>query len=170
MRYKLEEHLNDWVKAQFKKLGLKNQKDYYTESAIPDYLKEALRGRAKTVKSIESNSELESYKLEEHLNDWVKVQFERLGLKNQKDYYTESAIPDYLKEALRGRAKTENKTNFGKPDFSIIKYAQAPVIIENKLGIKNLISESKDGIKFDEKSVQSYAVNGALYYAIGMIA
>ena len=110
------------------------------------------------------------YKLEEHVNDWVKAQFKKLGLKNQKDYYTESAIPDYLKEALKGRAKTENKTNFGKPDFSLTQYAQAPIIIENKLGIKNLISESKDGIKFDEKSVQNYAVNGALYYATGMIA
>lgn len=110
------------------------------------------------------------YKLEEHVNDWVKAQFDKLGLKNQKDYYTESAIPDYLKEALRGRAKTENKTNFGKPDFSIIKYAQAPVIIENKLGVKNLISETKDGIKFDENSIKDYAVNGALYYATGMIA
>ena len=44
--YKLEEHVNDWVKSKFKKLGLKNQKDYYTESAMPDYLIEALRGRA----------------------------------------------------------------------------------------------------------------------------
>jgi len=110
------------------------------------------------------------YKLEEHVNDWVKAQFDKLGLKNQKDYYTESAIPDYLKEALRGRAKTENKTNFGKPDFSITKYTQAPVIIENKLGVKNLISETKDGIKFDEKSIRDFAVNGALYYATGMIA
>jgi len=124
----------------------------------------------KTVKSIEPDSELESYKLEEHLNDWVKVQFERLGLKNQKDYHTESAIPDYLKEALQGRAKTEKKTNFGKPDFSITKYKQAPIVIENKLGLKKLIEETKDGVKFDEKSVQNFAVNGALYYATGMIA
>lgn len=112
----------------------------------------------------------ENYKLEEHLNDWVKVQFERLGLKNQKDYYTEGAIPDYLKEALKGRAKTENKTNFGKPDFSLTKYKPIPIIIENKLGAKKLISETKDGIKFDEKSIKDYAVNGALYYATGMIA
>ena len=116
-------------------------------------------------KSITSN-----YKLEEHLNDWVKSQFEKLGLRNQTDYYTESAIPDYLKEALKGRAKTENKTNFGKPDFSLTKYKQIPVIIENKLGIKKLISETKDGIKFDENSIKDYAVNGALYYATGMIA
>lgn len=116
-------------------------------------------------KSITSN-----YKLEEHVNDWVKSQFEKLGLRNQTDYYTESAIPDYLKEALKGRAKTENKTNFGKPDFSLTKYKQTPVIIENKLGIKKLISETKDGIKFDENSIKNYAVNGALYYATGMIA
>lgn len=110
------------------------------------------------------------YKLEEHVNDWVKAQFVKLKLKNQNDYYTESAIPDFLKDALKGRAKTQNKTNFGKPDFSLTKYKQAPVIIENKLGLQKLLSETKDGIKFDEKSIKDYAVNGALYYATGMIA
>lgn len=110
------------------------------------------------------------YKLEDHLNDWVKSKLDKLKLKNQKDYHTESAIPEYLKEALKGRAKTENKTNFGKPDFSITRYDKAPVIIENKLGLKKLIAETKDGIKFDEKSIKDYAVNGALYYATGMIA
>lgn len=117
-----------------------------------------------------TNDSPQLYKLEDHINDWVKTKLERLKLKNQKNYYTESAIPDYLKEALKGRAKTENKTNFGKPDFSITQYKQAPVIIENKLGLKKLIAETKDGVKFDEKSVKDYAVNGALYYATGMIA
>ncbi len=111
----------------------------------------------------------QKYKLEEHINDWVKAKFEKLGLKNQKDFYTESAIPEYLKEALKGRAKTENRTNFGKPDFSLTKY-KIPTIIENKLGIKKFISETKDEIKFDEKSIRDFAVNGALYYATGMIA
>lgn len=110
------------------------------------------------------------YKLEEHVNDWVKAVFNKLSLKNQKDYYTESAIPDYLKDSLRGRAKTENKTNFGKPDFSLPHFKQAPVVIESKLGLQKLISETKDGVKFDDKSIQNYAVNGALYYATGMIA
>lgn len=109
------------------------------------------------------------FKLEEHVNDWVKAQFQALNLKNQKDFYTESAIPDYLKEALKGRAKTTNKTNFGKPDFSLDKY-KIPVVIENKLGIKKLLNQTKDGIKFDEKAIAHYAVNGALYYATGMIA
>lgn len=109
------------------------------------------------------------FTLEEHVNDWVKKNFERLKLKNQTDYYTESAIPDYLKDALRGRAKTESKTNFGKPDFSLTKY-NIPVIIENKLGTNKIISETKEGVKLDDKSIQSYAVNGALHYATGMIA
>lgn len=109
------------------------------------------------------------YKIEDHVNDWVKAKLDTLKLKNQKNYYTESAIPDYLKEALKGRAKTANKTNFGKPDFSLTCY-DAPVIIENKLGLQKLIMQTKDGIKFDEKSIKDYAVNGALYYATGMIA
>jgi hypothetical protein len=113
------------------------------------------------------------YKLEEHINDWVKSKFKKLQLENQKDYYTESAMPDYLKKALKGRAKTQNKTNFGKPDFSLTKYKSKneniPVIIENKLGTKKLFKEAKDGIKFDENSIRDYAVNGALYYATGII-
>lgn len=111
----------------------------------------------------------DKYQLEEHINDWVKKNFEKLKLKNQIDYYTESAIPDYLKESLRGRAKTENKTNFGKPDFSLTKYT-IPVIIENKLGVGKLLSGTKDNIKFDDKSISSYAVNWALHYATGIIA
>jgi hypothetical protein len=55
---------------------------------------------------------IEKYTLEKHVNSWVEKQFEHMGLTDQIDYHSESAIPDYLKEALRGRAKTENKTNF----------------------------------------------------------
>ncbi len=120
-------------------------------------------------KGIIVNNHQSKYKLEDHVNDWVKTQFDQLKLKNQQDYHTESAIPDYLKEALKGRAKTENKTNFGKPDFSLTKY-QVPVVIENKLGLQKHIAITKDGIKFDGASVNNYAVNGALYYATGMIA
>lgn len=122
--------------------------------------------------SIDSNiaqSSMKKYKLEKHVNDWLEAEFRKFGLHSQQDYYEESAIPDYLKEALKGRAKTENKTNFWKPDFSLTKYS-VPIVIENKLGETKLIAETKEGIKFDEKSIQSFAVNGALYYATGMIA
>lgn len=112
---------------------------------------------------------MQNFKLEEHVNDWVKIEFTNLKLKNQIDYYTESAIPEYLKEALKGRAKTENKTNFGKPDFSLTKYS-LPVVIENKLWLSKLIWETKEWVKFDDKNISSFAVNWALHYATGMIA
>ena len=106
--------------------------------------------------------------LEDDVNDYVKDQLEDLGLKKLKDYNVESSMSDYMKEALRGSAKTKNKTNFGKPDFHIEKY-NIPVVFEDKLGTKKLIVKNKDGIKDDDKSISSFAVNGALYYATQMI-
>ena len=41
--------------------------------------------------------------------------------------------------------------------------------MESKLGIKKLIAKNNSGIKFDDKSIEYYAVNGALYYATQMI-
>jgi len=106
--------------------------------------------------------------LEDDVNDYVKGRLEDLGLKKLNDYNVESSMSDYMKEALRGSAKTKNKTNFGKPDFHIEKY-NIPVVFEDKLGTKKLISKTKDGIKEDDKSISSFAVNGALYYATQMI-
>ena len=110
----------------------------------------------------------EKWKLEDDVNDYVKKKLEEIGLKKLKDYNVESSMSDYMKEALRGSAKTKNKTNFGKPDFHIEKY-KIPVIFEDKLDGKKLVSATKDGIKADEKSIRDYAVNGALYYATQMI-
>ncbi len=109
------------------------------------------------------------FTLEKHVNSWVEKQFEKLSLHDQTDYHSESAMPNYMIEALRGRAKTESKTNFGKPDFSFTKY-NIPVVIENKLGLSKLVNETKEGIKFDATSIWGYAVNGALHYATGMVA
>ncbi len=106
--------------------------------------------------------------LEDDVNDYVKKQLEAIGLKKLKDYNVESSMSDYMKEALRGSAKTKNKTNFGKPDFHIEKY-KIPIIFENKLGTNKLIAKTKDGIKEDDKSISNFAVNGALYYATQMI-
>ena len=108
------------------------------------------------------------WKLESDVNDWVKKQLEALGLKKHKDYNEESAMSEYLKEALKGAAKTKTKTNFGKPDFHIEKY-ELPVIIENKKGISKLLSKNKDGVKFEDKDIENYAVNGALHYSRAMI-
>ncbi|SUP61399.1 Uncharacterised protein [Weissella viridescens] len=102
--------------------------------------------------------------LEDDVNDWVKHQLESIGLVKNKTYTVESGMSEYMKNALAGSAKTERKTNFGKPDFQIEQY-DIPVIFEDKLHVKKLINETKDGIKLDEKSVSSYAVNGGLFYA-----
>ncbi|WP_105895972.1 HsdM family class I SAM-dependent methyltransferase [Haemophilus influenzae] len=116
-----------------------------------------------------TKSSTQSYKLESDINDFVKAKLTSLGLEKLKDFNEESAMSDYLKEALRGSAKTKNKTNFGKPDFHFEGY-RIPIIIENKLGLKKLKAETKSGLKFDEKSIANYAVNGALYYAQNMIS
>ncbi|MEC1177311.1 N-6 DNA methylase [Metasolibacillus meyeri] len=109
-----------------------------------------------------------NWKLELDVNDWVKKQFDRIGLIKHKDYNEESAMSEYLKDALKGSAKTKTKTNFGQPDFHVEKY-KVPVIIEDKLKLARLIAETKDGIKFDDKSISTYAVNGVLHYARCMI-
>lgn len=108
------------------------------------------------------------WKLEDDVNDYIKKRLDNLGLKKLKDYNVESVMSDYMKESLQGAAKTKSKRNFGKPDFSIEKY-RIPIIIESKLFSKKIVSMSKDGIKQDDKSIQQFAVNGALNYARCMI-
>lgn len=112
---------------------------------------------------------VENWKLEDDVNDYVKKKFLEIGLEKLKDYNVESSMSEYMKDALKGSARTKTKTNFGKPDFHIEKY-NIPVIFEDKLGSNKLISKNKDGIKNDEKSIQNYATNGALHYSTQMIA
>ena len=87
-----------------------------------------------------------NWTLESDVNDYVKKYLEKLGLKKHTDYNEESSMSDYMKEALQGAAKTENKTNFGKPDFHIEKY-NIPIVIENKLYSKKLIAQKDAFIK-----------------------
>lgn len=102
---------------------------------------------------------------ENDVDSWVEKKLESLGLKKHIDYNTQKTMSDYMKESLKGYSKTNKKTGIGIPDLNIEKY-RIPIIIEDKLYLKKLITETKkDGIKFDEKSIQNYAVNGALYYA-----
>lgn len=114
-------------------------------------------------------SKMGNWTLESDVNDYVKKYLEKIGLKKHTDYNEESSMSDYMKEALQGAAKTENKTNFGKPDFHIEKY-NIPIVIENKLYSKKLIAQKDALIKDDDKSIKDYAVNGAIYYATNMIA
>ncbi|MCQ2593492.1 MAG: SAM-dependent methyltransferase [Treponema sp.] len=115
-----------------------------------------------------------NWTLENDVNDFVKKSLENIGLEKHKDFNEESSMSDYMKEALKGSAKTKNKTNFGKPDFHIEKYKikndVIPVVFEDKLHTNKLIAQNADGIKDDEKAISAFAVNGAIYYATQMIA
>lgn len=111
----------------------------------------------------------QQWKLEDHVNDYVKRELEKIGLKNQATFNVESNMSDYMKEALKGSAKTKNKTNFGIPDFHIEGY-KIPIVIENKLSSSKLISETSKGLKMDNKSISNYAVNGSVHYAQNMIS
>ncbi|MDR0853634.1 MAG: SAM-dependent methyltransferase [Clostridiales Family XIII bacterium] len=118
----------------------------------------------------------QNWNLEDDVNDWVKSEFTRLGKEKNKDYTVESSMSNYMKESLKGSAKTKIKTNFGKPDFQIENLLaegkgnnNIPVIIENKRTASKLISETKEGLKLDDKAISAYAVNGAIYYAQNMI-
>lgn len=76
-----------------------------------------------------------NWKLEDDVNDYVKENLSKIGLKKLQDYNVESGMSEYMKEALKGSAKTKIKSNFGKPDFHVEKY-KIPVIFEDKLGSK----------------------------------
>lgn len=87
------------------------------------------------------------FKLESDVNDYVKSKLISLGLKKRIDFNEESGMSDYMKEALKGAAKTKEKSSFGKPDFHIEKY-EIPIVIEDKLGVKHHIAENKSGDLF----------------------
>ena len=116
-----------------------------------------------------------NWKLEDNVNDWVKSEFRRI---EQENYTVESAMSEYLKTAIQEGVKLKRfeleqagekeKGKSWKPDFELECFqngnANIPVIIENKLGLAKL--SAKNGkLKTDIKSIQNYAVNGAIHYA-----
>lgn len=109
------------------------------------------------------------YTLESDVDDYVKASLNALGLVKLKDYNEKSSMSDYMKESLRGSAKTQSKANFGIPDFTVEKY-HIPIIVENKLSNNKHVACNKTDIKMDDNSVKNFAVNGAVYYAKNMIA
>ncbi|MCB7520781.1 SAM-dependent methyltransferase [[Clostridium] hylemonae] len=112
-----------------------------------------------------------SWKLEDNVNDWVKLEFARIG---QKNYTVESAMSFHLKSALQMGVKLKRleleiegekeKGKSWKPDFELESF-NIPVIIENKLGAAKLAAIKEGKVKRDIKSVQNFAVNGAIHYA-----
>jgi type I restriction enzyme M protein len=111
------------------------------------------------------------WKLEDNVNDWVKLEFARI---KQTKYTVESAMSDYLKNAIQQgvrlkrheleEAGEKEKGKSWKPDFELETF-DIPVLIEDKLGLKKLLGSSSNKVKHDIKSVKNFAVNGALHYA-----
>lgn len=110
-----------------------------------------------------------NWKLESDVNYWVLKNLEKIWLTKWKDFNDESAMSDYMKESLKWWAKTQNKTNFWKPDFHLENY-KIPVIIENKLYHKKLLSGNIWSPKNDDSSIKNFSVNWALHYARTMIS
>lgn len=110
------------------------------------------------------------FTLERQVDDYVENELKnKLGLSNQ-EYGMESNMDGYLREALKGGAKTKKHTNFGIPDYNITKYS-VPVLIENKLYSKYLVKRnSKNEISATASDIKRYAVNGALHYGRTIIA
>lgn len=114
---------------------------------------------------------MENWKLEDNVNDWVKSEFARI---NQTNYTVESSMSKYLKAAIQEGVKLKRleleetgekeKGKSWKPDFELECF-NIPVLIEDKLGTKKLIATTSEKLRHDVKSVQNYAVNGAIHYA-----
>lgn len=124
---------------------------------------------AKNLQKAIMGQNFSEFKSEADVDDYVKEVLQSLGLKKRVDFNEKSAMSDYMKESLKGAAKTKEKTGFGIPDFHIEKYS-IPIIIEDKLGNKWHEIRNKTSLKLDDVSVRRYAVNGAVYYAQKMIA
>lgn len=114
---------------------------------------------------------VENWKLEDNVNDWVKDYFKQL---KQDKFTVESSMSEFLKVAIQEgvtlkRLELEEegekeKSKSWKPDFELECF-EIPVLIENKLGISKLCHKNGEKLKQDIKSAKNYAVNGAIHYA-----
>lgn len=103
---------------------------------------------------------------EVRVDDWVLGELKRLGV----TYYQQNDLPENYIKALQGASKSGNGT--GKPDFTIShsSLGKVAVIIEDKYGLEYLESKgSKGELLTDPKSINNYALNGALHYAKKMV-
>lgn len=111
-----------------------------------------------------------NYSSEDNVDDWVKSQLNALGLKRNRDYLSKTEITHKntkLAKALRGASKTGNGN--GYPDFAMTMTVDngtvVPIVFESKKGRKFHEAKTGNQLKSDQKSIQSFAVNGAVYYA-----
>ena len=113
---------------------------------------------------------IENWKLEDNVNDWVKDYFKQL---KQYKFTVESSMSEFLKVAIQEGVKLKRleleeeekeKSKSWVPDFELECF-EIPVLIENKLGLSKLCRKNGEKLKQDIKSAKNYAVNGAIHYA-----
>lgn len=113
---------------------------------------------------------MSTWTYEHNVDNYVRnILTKGLKLKEKTDFGAQKDIVPYLLAALEGSSKTL-KNQDGIPDFSVTKFTNIPVLIENKLHTKFLQKSNGNEIDFSAKSIQKYAVNGALHYARCVIA
>lgn len=103
---------------------------------------------------------------EVRVDDWVLGELKRLGV----TYYQQNDLPENYIKALQGASKSGNGT--GRPDFTVSPKdsSKVAVIIEDKYGLEFLESKgSKGELLTDPKSINNYALNGAIHYATKMV-
>lgn len=103
---------------------------------------------------------------EVRVDDWVLGELKRLGV----TYYQQNDLPENYIKALQGASKSGNGT--GRPDFTVSHsgFGKVAVIIEDKYGLEFLESKGSTGdLLTDPKSINNYALNGALHYAKKMV-
>lgn len=84
-----------------------------------------------------------------------------------EEYHIQYAGYDVVLNALKGASKSGD--GHGIPDFNFLQ-EDFLILIEDKKDLNQLESVYKDGIgnthlSFEDKDIQNYAVNGAVYYA-----
>lgn len=104
-------------------------------------------------------------KYELRIDNFVRAELEKRKIK----YGEQHDLPVSIKEGLNEASKSGK--GFGKPDFVIIfdEYPDTCVMIEDKYEKAFLKDTNKNGeLLFTKKSVENYALNGAVHYAQSM--
>lgn len=84
--------------------------------------------------------------------------------KNNISFGEQHDLPTSIRECLLNASKSGD--SFGKPDFCIVfpDYPDTCVLIEDKYGLEFLVNKKGDDISTSKKSIQDYALNGAVHY------
>ena len=117
-----------------------------------------------------------NFKNESQVDIHIADLLRNMGLELGVDFDNQNSLDAKLKAALEGASKSLEGKGGGIPDFTTLRYSDEngvfiPVLIEDKLHTANAAAEDKLGVlKQDQRSINKYALNGALHYARAAIS